>query len=949
MRSVLQPRWLFLVNTLPVLVLLALGYAQFSLIESLLPISSVRTWCWLGGSLAGLGLLTLTYAVRQMVRRRPVSLGYCVVGLVTTILWLLVAMQQDWELIPSEIPRWLVPTDVLLYAYTFLMPTLAHAVFVAVVRLTPANQPQSALQNFGLAFLSPILWACAVIFFWAALGRWVPMALEQTLMRIGFALGAACFLFFLVRAAYIMGLRRLEHGLGLHTGWKVLVGLVMPVLGLLLNSGILLGSWTWKESGLFGNFNSFSFYALAVLNGIFVSLPPSPRRGWQLLLMLGRSILLAYTLYFFLVFLPFLPLALPAVLLFGLGLFMLTPLLLLVVHVQALSLDWQTLRPITPRATRLAVLVGGGLVLPLALTLYYLHERHTLHQALSYRYSPDYQLHPSLDEQTLARTLQQVRRNKNNQGGPWDSGQTPYLSLYFNWLVLDNLTLSETKLADLERVFMSKPVAAEEVPFTLPPPPPSSFQPGITDLTTRSSYDARQQAWVSWVHLRIANANPQEQDGEFTTTLELPAGCWVSDYYLDMNGRREQGILAEKKAAAWVYAQIRNERRQRDPGLLMYQKSGQLSLHVYPVVGAAVRTTGLQLLHRDPLTLRIGQRRVVLGDSVATPLQPTVVAAPGGAVAYVSRAAKQRLPLVRRQPYYHFLLDVSARQQTAAATYANRLRQHYGSAVLNNPQTRFTLVDAYSTPVAAGQNWQAALRAHQGRGGFYLDGALRRLLTDTYLHPAATYPVPVIVTDSLQHAILGPDLADLRAAYPESDVFYVLGPDGEPEPHALSRRSAQPLDVVDQIRPVRAWPSAFQARAYLPDDGAGELVLANPAAPLDPALASANRWQTGLLLHGYQQWQAFHPEVEESQRWPFVQASFRAGILTPFTAYLALENPAQKEALRRKQQQVLNAASALDLEEDSANPTAVPIDHYAGLLVVAAALLALWQLRRTAG
>ena len=73
-----------------------------------------------------------------------------------------------------------------------------------------------------------------------------------------------------------------------------------------------------------------------------------------------------------------------------------------------------------------------------------------------------------------------------------------------------------------------------------------------------------------------------------------------------------------------------------------------------------------------------------------------------------------------------------------------------------------------------------------------------------------------------------------------------------------------------------------------------------------------------------------------------------AGIMTPFTSFLALENEAQKAALRQKQAEILAANASLDtLEEDESKPVETPIDSGALALLVAGGPLAGWYLRRS--
>lgn len=851
--------------------------------------------------------------------------------------------------LPREVPRWMVPTDLLLYVWTFVMPTLAHALLVLVVRSTPANRPHNLLTNIGLAIGVPmgagLLFGLAGALQLARIGGEVS---EQLFGLAFIALGPLVFLFFLVRGAYIISLRRNDEFAII---WKVLITLVLPLLGLLVNAGLLMGG-LGNHGGIFGDFNTPWFYALAVLNGVLLCVPAPVRPGGRLALLGARSVLLGYTLYFFLVFLPFLPLSLLAVIAIGTGFLMLTPLVLLVVHLRILADDVAAVGAHFARWVPLAVLVGGAAVLPLLLTADYYHARRTLHAALAYVYTPDYAKPYDLDAASLARTLATVRQHKDQGRDLIMGSQQPFLSTYFNWLVLDNLLLSESKLTTLESVFgvglnQLNNWQSDGFATNAPAPAPAILR----HLTARSTYDARQQAWVSWVDVEVGNANPAQQAGEYRTTFALPAGCWVSDYYLDIDGRREPGILAEKKAADWIYTQIVHQNDRRDPGLLAYAGPDQLRLQVYPVARNTPRRTGIQLIHKESINLIIDGQLVVLGraDSVATDLAP--VAMPGGAVVYLSAVAKQRLPLVQRRPYYHFLLDVSATKGAKKAAYkqwvTQFLQQHESAA-----PARFTLVNTYATPVPAGADWQQQFDAFTNVGGCFLTRAVQRTLADAQLHPTASYPVLVVVTDSLAGTVLAPDFADLAPAYPESDAFLVLGPGGQAAVHSLRTASGevkqQAVNQEEAQPAVRAWPTAAQPRAYLPNDGHPSVVLSQPAAALAVPTEAASRWQTGLLLRGYAQWQALHPAAADAQHLAFIEASFRSRLLTPLTAFLALENQAQKQALYRKQAQTLAANASLDAQETESPTaaTAVPLDDYAPWLLLLGLGLGSWWLRR---
>jgi hypothetical protein len=957
MHSLRNPKWVFLVNTVPVVLLLLLCYGEFSVIHTLLPAASVAQWQLYGLLLALMGAGAAAYAAVQSVRRLPLGGWYSVAMLLGYSLWLCLLTTQDRDLLPwGAVPRWMIPTEPLLMAWTFLMPTLAHSLLALVAKFTPDDQPHNAAPNILLAVVTPFIW-WVVFLVLSTFEQAISSSETSTWLRYtGTALfvtalvvGTLSFFFFLTRALFIMTQRRGGFWSDTSMVWKVIITILLPLLGLGVNNGLFFGQGFHNESGIFGNFSSPWFYLLAAVNGVLLCLPDSSRPLPRLLLLLGRSALFGYTFYFFLVFLPFLPLSIPAIILIGTGFLLLAPTMLFVVHVRQLSEDMAVLQVLYSKAVAVMVLLVGLAVMPLVITADYWHRRQVLHEALAYVYTPDY-AHPSrLDAPALARTLAVIRQNKNRNSDFLFGAHLPYLSTYFNWLVLDNLMLSENKLNELEQIFtgagvLVQPLVQPMGQFT------NGRGPALRDLSTSSHYDARQQAWVSWVKLEVANLDPMATNQEYRTAITLPPGCWVSDYYLTIGDRQERGILAEKKAADWVFAQILNENSSRDPGLLAYRGPNDIDLRVYPVMGQEPRRTSIQLLHKEPCILTIDGRTVMLGDSTTAPPVAAPVAIPGSGVLYLSALAKAKLPLVQRRPYYHFLVDASAQALPHRPEFEARVKRQLAQALPNGGPARISLVNAYTKPVPAGGDWSQQLSQAAAEGGFYLTGAIRQILFEAQEHPAPTYPVLVVVTDELNDAVLDENFEDFSSAYPESDVFYVLEENGQLTPHSLRQQSRQALAaeaVPAGLSAVRAWPEAAHPRAYLPNSNAADIVLDQPQAVPTPEAVPASRWLTGLLLRGYSQWQSFHPETAERERKPFIQASFRAGIMTPFTAFLALENDAQKAALQRKQEQTLAANASLDtMEKSNEGPTAIPIDSEVLLLLIAGALLGAWQLRR---
>ncbi|UYZ64791.1 MSEP-CTERM sorting domain-containing protein [Hymenobacter weizhouensis] len=948
MRTLLNPRWLWLLNTLPILVLLALLGAEYRVIRTQLPPESRLLWQWFGAALVGLASLHAAYAAWLTRRRARLTSAYALAALGLYIAFLYAYGHSLGQLLPFSLPRWLVAGDLPFYAGTFLMPTLAHAAAVLVLRLTPDDRPHRALPSFGVALAVPVGWygfAQVVLPLWRGYHR-----LSGHVLVVVLIAGTLVFLLALARGVYIVAARRAGHWARYQWVWKLLIAGVLPLLGLAVNNGLLFkGDSLWRDGGLFGDFTGPWWYGLAALNAVLLLLPAPARPSGRLALYLGRGVLLAYTLYFFLVFLPFLPLSVVAVVAAGVGFLLLTPLALFVVHVRELAHDYAALRPFFGGRKLALGLTAAVAVLPLIVTLHYSRHHAALHQALDYVYTPNYTRPATLpDTVALHQTLAVVRQHKENRSASITGAHLPYLSAYFNWLVLDNLTLSEDKIGTLAQVFFNQaprrftasPVAAVATSTTNLAIRSPEAGPTLTGLAARSYYDAAQHAWVSWVDLTVTNADTIGQFGEYTTTFELPAGCFVSNYYLDMQGRREPGILAEKRAAAWVYSQIRNE--NRDPGLLHYLSGNRLALRVFPFGPREVRRTGIQLLHRDPLTFTLDGRAVQLGQ----PLKPGASrpAAVEG-VAYVSAAEKAALPVTRRQPYLHFIVDMSAGKEAQWKSYRRRmsaLLQQHGA---NNQHTQYSLTGAEVITLNSLGMLEQHAAAYRFAGGFYLDRAIRQTLVRAAEQPQARYPVFVVVSADFDQAILPADFADLRHALPDTDEFYELTENGRLVPHSLWQHSAArqaPVARPAAASPVVAWPTAERPVAYLPASHQPDVVLTAAQPSAAETTIQRRSWRAGLLLHGLWRAQLHHPETTEAAGLRLVQHSFRAGILTPLTAYLALENDAQKAALRRKQVQLLAGHAALDAGEDEQRMSE-PGDWV--LLVLAAGLLG-WHWRQ---
>jgi len=905
MRNLLNSKWLFIVNTLPIVVLFFLFFEQFGIIKTLLNEESIQLWKYFGLTLGILGLLNFTYTVYLTVKKQNVSVLYGIVALLCYIPFIYVSGFYVDKIIPFSIPQWMISENLFIYVITFLMPTLAYSVFVLVAHFTVETKEHKAWINFLIAIAIPVL---GYLFSQIGLPLWRlfdgNFGIHAMLILI--IVTTLVFLFFLVRGVFILATKKAVTWQKYRLLWKIPVTILLPLIGLLVNNGHLTGI---GGSGVFGDFNSYWFYILALVNGIFICLPNLENKIYRLFLFIGRSITFAYTLYFSLVFLPFLPLSVIAIIAIGTGFLMLTPLLLFVIHMNELSKDFSFLKSYFSKKIIIGISVIGFLLIPTIITVNYLKDKSVLNKTLDYLYSPDYSKQYSIDKKSLQKTLKIIKSHKDNNSGGIFGSQQPYLSSYFNWLVLNNLTLSDTKINYIERVFFG------ETSFDLRNNSDNIRNENveITNVSTSSVYNKEQNMWKSWVDLEITNKRANSWRAEYATTIDLPEGCWISDYYLYVGDIKEYGILAEKRSAMWVFSNIRNE--NRDPGILYYLTGNKVAFRVFPFADKEVRKTGIEFLHKEPITLRIDENPVALGNEEETIYENVET----GNVMYVSSQQKQTLKPIDRKPYYHFLVDISRGKSENSADFTKRIEKFLegNTEYLENAQISF--VNSYVNSFPFNEDWIQNYQTQTFEGGFYLDRAIRTAFFDAY--KKQSFPVIVVVTDSIQNAILDKDFSDFKFAFTKSNYFFNLKDDsGYASPHSLMENPKK--EITDRLEcticgAVVEYKLSDGTIVYLSNNNEPSIVLKNDIFEVNPQEIQEKNWQSGLTMQAQWRSQILHPEMSDKGWLNLVKNSFISKIMTPVTSYLVVENEAQKAILKKKQEQVLSSNKSLDLDENT--------------------------------
>ncbi|MGC4128834.1 MAG: MSEP-CTERM sorting domain-containing protein [Bergeyella sp.] len=900
MKKLLNPLWIFIVNTIPVLVLCGLAYSDFSVIKTLLKPESIALWKNFSIALFVLWAVNVLFAGYLIFSKKTIPFYLAVFNLVVFTAYLYLYIYYSSEILPFDIPAWMLSGDLSVYVITFLMPVLAYSLFVLVVHFTPENKDNSALVSFFSAVAVPFLG-----YLFSQLGssfwRLFSGGFETHILMILFVSGTLLFLFFLIRTIYIIVSKKSDFLRRFKPFFLILICVVFPVLGLLVNQGIIgFGeSYSESERGIFGDFSGYWFYALAVANGVLLLIPNVKNRKERLLLFFLRMVTLAFSLYFFLVFLPLLPLSVVAIIAVGLGFLMLTPLVLFIVHNSVLYSDFTFLKKYY--SPKILVLTGilGFLVLPVSITVQYYKDRQNLNGALEYLYSPDYSKEYHLDSESLKNTVDVLLKDKEKRRDFIFENGTPYLSSYYRWLVLDNLTLSDKKLNEIQSVFFNEKtdssnrfgntVSDSEVFFD------------VSKITSSTEFLPKEKMYKTWVDFEIKNNTESDAQQKFSTVFKLPNSAFISNYYLEIEGRKEYGILAEKKSAMWVFNQIVNYRK--DPGILFYDGGNYIAFEIFPFVKNETRKTGIEFIHREPLTFGFENQKVELGkttDSVAGKNSEN----------YVSANEKKTLKPVLRKPYFCFLVDAS--NGTKASGYRERIAKLKNQYPQFSENSEIFFVNSYVKK--ANPDWSNFPK--NSEGSFFLDRAVRKNLVESYQKKQDKFPVLIAVTDNFSDAVLQNDFADLEFAFPEHKFFYELNSNGNLNSHSLlshSFKEAERNVVLNFETPVLEYRKGSFVE-YLENNNEPDIIAEKRNSS---GFVFQKEYESAMQLYVENRNMLIHPETSEQEWLNSVKHSFQSGIMMPYTSYISVENEAQKQALLRKQKQVLNADKNLDLEEET--------------------------------
>ncbi|MCP4236999.1 MAG: MSEP-CTERM sorting domain-containing protein, partial [Aestuariibacter sp.] len=516
-------------------------------------------------------MLITSFAVYWFCRKGSLTIGRSImlISLTAHIAYMWFFLTYVGHAIPSNIQLWILDAgNVWRWNITLSMPGAFVSLFAFSKEVyTGIKSSRGRLISLGISIAAPLIWYLFVVLMqptWSGQYRiWGGIVFSSIMVTV--FLGAMIVLFdSLVHKKFTSKMVEKHYILVL------LLGFAMPLGGLYFNRIIPFPV----------DFQSTGVYLLTVFNGLILSLKPG---GTYLSLKLFlRCVCLPFTLYFFIVFLPFLPISLFAVFAAGAGFLILTPLVLGMFQMRITLADYKTLRDNTGKQKALALALTGFLVLPGGFVAEAVLEKNALNTVLDYFYTHDFDDSPPTEHQlsSAKKALVQLRDRKLGI-------QLPYISGLYNATVFGGMVLSDKKIAQSYRWLSNDKLPEYKASLFARGNsfsgrrllPDFSFVAPERNVTVSNIEQASVHDNKTTLRLALQNQT-DARHSLFVGRLKIPEGVFVSGLRLKIDGDWVSGKVFDKKTALWVFQKITEVRR--DPAIIYYRSPDTAELRVYP-------------------------------------------------------------------------------------------------------------------------------------------------------------------------------------------------------------------------------------------------------------------------------------------------------------------------------------------------------------------------------
>jgi len=904
MNTFRKPIWLLLSITFPQTILLLLWISSYKIIHTLLSDDNIQYWIDYGLALIIPYILLSGLSIYLIRRKKDIPVIVIFPVIAYYVAFLFVFLKDCNQLVPFSIPSWMFfDGDLILFTFSLIMPIIACAIFMLISYFSPREENYAKISvNLLIAISIPLL--CYILI--RILDNKFGFA---DFFFVIFITGTILFFFFLLRFIYLLVLKKGSLGVQSRIIMNLIFALCLPILGLLVNQGNFKSyDFTGSKGGIFGDFSSAWFYILTVINYIFLSLPSSKNLAINKITFFLRSITFIFTVYFFIIFLPYLPISILAIISFGLGFLMLTPIILMVLHTSILHEQFHELKTLNEKPLKL--FLSGFIVIPMILFISFSYDKYTLTKAMNYAFNQTDKCEISISSKSIKSALSHIKANKSNMRNEIfeDGERTPYLSFFYNWMVLENLTLSDDKINTLSRIYLGSDKDAEKKQHNS-----NLFNANnvissakCAQINSTTKYEGNH--YVSEAEVIISNTNFELFNNEYIGSFRLPTGCYISDFYLDIDGKKEKGILAEKKTASWIFNQIVHTRK--DPAILTYSDMNMLNLRVFPVEKNESRKVYITIIHDNPFALQIDSVIHNLGDASLKLQTGSTKISESNAVVFIPSDYKLTLPLEKRKTYLHLFIDYSTNTKYTFNEIEELLQDLAEESKSAVQDAKITLVN-YNCKTYTYRKYKEEKPEMKHQGGFFLERALDTELKENYFKHSNLFPIIIAVTNDIDNPIYTKTNNAFDIYCPEVQEFYLANTGSYgifAEKHLSNNMFFRLTNQIDTTtHSVRVYKMRNQ-NYYLQDNSEANYILKTEKFEFDTTITDKYQIAHELLAGTL-------TDFSDKNWIDNIKYSFKTGILTPNTSYISVENQAQKDALYAKQKRVLNADKNLDLEE----------------------------------
>lgn len=907
MKKIYNSKILLFTITIPSVVVAFIYFKIFNIIQTELKVSNINYFkiFMIYLAVAGVGFTLIAMKNSISANKKEIHPYLAIAIFIIYFVFLFLFFANYTYIIPSSIPNYMLlgirPGILIL---TMIMPAMMHSMLVVI---------DWSINTFKVSIKKDIISIIGIPSVWFILGNMfaklnMPSGeIFHYCIVVIFVVSMVAFFFFLIRSIYL-GLKRKGDIYEKYLGYIVLIG---SLIGLSLNSGI---------GNFFGDFSYYLFFVIDIITCVLLIIPNIKNKQIRLIFFIAKAITFIFTLYFFVVFIPYLPLSIIGVIIFGLGLLLIVPSILLLVHVKSLWRDYTYLNKFYSKKTLFSLFIIGLSTMPIIFGGLVRNDKKNIEVALKYTYMNDLTKSDKVDFNlnALKRSIKNMSymegMEKNEFNFFDENSQIPYITPIYNYYVLDGLSLSKNKINNLNKVFFDKVIFDISNNNTR-----NNKNVSIKSISAETEYDSQNKLYKSVIHLDLKNNSRSTE--EYNTTFELPEGSYISDYYLYVNGQKKKGLIADKRAANWLYMQ--NLKIRRDPGLLTYVGDNQINLKVYPFTNGEIRKTGIEIVHKKPITLTIDNKKVELetkenlnSKTLIDNMLNKPIIYPGAA--YLSKEFKETLPKITRKPNYYFIMDFSEGDKEKKENYYNEINTYIKENNIQNDVKQIIALNYQEHKADFKKGWENEFENVKLKGGFFLERSTKKILYDNYIKHNDDVSIIIVVSDDIDNSVFINNFKDLDFIAPEGLNFYFLNNNQQLYKYSLSRSiENQKLSSIKNIEnaSVLYWKGNNGRNFYIKDNDEDSILLTEDNFNMYEDNLANNKWESGLLLKVMYMNYLINPQKRLENALAIVKNSINHNIMSPLTSFIVLENEAQEKVLKLKQEQILKSDKPIDIDD----------------------------------